>query len=193
MVNVGMNLGIKIGSALRNAFSTENNGLIIAHRIHGRRRYTSKALINETELCEALYQYLTTNVDGLESCKVNPITGSVTVTYKTHEKDIDRIFDTLSHHLAGKHAQQEESILPSSVITVSDNINDTLRGARDNIRSFFNHTEPLFISRLVGVGLLVYGVMRMVTRGDRPAGPQLFWWGLGLLLRQSHRHDNNKF
>lgn len=188
MINLGLLLGIKVGSALRNTLSTENDGLIIAHRIKGRRRYLSKALKNHPETCQIVQEALS-QIEEVTYCKINPVTGSLTVAYTLPENKMDLILDSFSHALAGKHAQQESTILPSAVITVSDNINDTFRSARDSIRNFFNHTEPLFVSRLVGMGLLFYGVTLMINRGDRPAGPQLFWWGLGLLLRQSHKHN----
>ena len=46
---------------------------------------------------------------------------------------------------------------------------------------------------MLGLALFSYGLIRILYRGDRPAGPQLFWWGLGLLLRQSHPDPKKVF
>lgn len=179
-------IGLQTGVAFRRLFSFENNGMLIAHRIKGRRRYTCKAIKGQNDLCKTIYQALI-SFPQIKSATVNPVTGSITVSYDQDEAVIDSIFDTLSHQLAGHHAQQERTVIPQALITVSNNINDTARKVRDDIRGFLNHTEPMFLSRILGLALITYGLSRVVLRGDRPAGPQLFWWGLGLLLRQTHK------
>lgn len=186
--NKSLQFGMNFGRMIANIFSTQNSGFVIAHRINGRRRYICQTLIHSRDLCFEL-ENLLKQVPGVISVKASHITGSVVIVYNTNESEIDMLFDSLSHTIAGQHAQQEASLLPSAVITVSDNINVGLTVAKEQVKNFFNHTEPLFISRVVGMGLLVYGIIRMIYRGDRPAGPQLFWWGLGLLLRQSHKHN----
>lgn len=188
--NNPLELGIKAGTMLRRVLTVENQGMIIAHRMEGRRRYTCKRLKGDADLCAALQEAIAA-FPKITSVKVSPVTGSITVTYTQEEKIIDGLFDSLSHQLGGHHAQQEQSILPSSFITISDSLNETARGMKDKVCAFLNHTEPLFASRLIGLALVSYGLSRIIMRGDRPAGPQLFWWGLGLLLRQTHRHFGN--
>ncbi len=184
--NSPFDLGVKAGTMLRRMLTVENRGMIIAHRMTGRRRYTCKRLKGDADLCAALQETIAA-FPKITSVKISPITGSITVTYTQEEKIIDGLFDSLSHQLGGHHAQQEHSILPSSFITISDSLNETARGLKDRMCTFLNHTEPLFASRLLGLALISYGLSRIIMRGDRPAGPQLFWWGLGLLLRQTHR------
>ena len=182
----GFGLGVRVGNALSQVFSFENKGMIIAHRMPGRRRYTCQALKGRPDLCEHL-QPLLEQFPGITEVRLSPVTGSVTVSYNQREEVIDSLFDLLSHNIAGKHAQQEETLLPSSLITVSDNLNDAARGTAEQIGKFFSHAEPLLLSRVAGVGLVALGLTRMIVSGDRPAGPQLLLWGLGLLLRQSHK------
>ena len=82
MGNLGMQLGIKVGSTLRSSlgsfFSSENRGLIIAHAILGRRRYTTDVLKGQSSETCALIEQAICKVDYVTSCKVNPVTGSVT-------------------------------------------------------------------------------------------------------------------
>lgn len=187
--NIGFDLGVKLGNGLYKIFSPQNTGLVIAHKICKRRRYTCSVLKGQQDLCANVQKELN-RIEGVTSAKVNPYTGSVTVSYTLLEKDADRLFDELSHLISGKHAQHEATlIVPSSMVAVSDNINDSVRSIRDNIRNFFNHTEPLFVSRLVGVAFIGYGVYSMIFRGDRPSATQVFFWGLGLVMRQSHKHS----
>ena len=181
----GFNIGMKVGEFFNNLFFSGNSGMVIAHRINGRRRYVCKVLKNQAEACKHL-EVLIKSFPGIDTVKVSPLIGSVTVTYHQEEKIIDALFDSISHTLAGKHAVHELTVIPTGILAVGDNINDSLRSVRDNVRHFFNHSEPMFFSRMLGLALFSYGIMRIIYRGDRPAGPQLFWWGLGLLLRQSH-------
>ena len=179
-----LQLGMQLGSALRNALTGNTGGMVIASRVPGRRRYTCRNIIGESELCRTLEDMIAA-IPGMRTVSVNPVTGSITVTYRQNERYIDAIFDALSHHLAGKHAVQEKTIIPTRMIRVSDNINDTFRYARKKVSTALNHTEPAFISRMAGLALFVYGLNR-IANGDRPSGPQIFLWGLALLMRQSH-------
>lgn len=191
MGNLGMQLGIKVGSTLRSSlgsfFSSENRGLIIAHAIPGRRRYTTEVLKGQSSETCALIEQAICKVDYVTSCKVNPVTGSLTVTYTCDEPTASAFFEGVSHTLTGMHAQHEKTLIPTSMISASYHLNDQARAIRDQMRNFMNHAEPLFISRLVGLSFLGYGLFRMIYRGDRPSGIQVFWWGMALLLRRSHR------
>lgn len=180
----GFSTGIKIGIKLRELLFS-NDGMVIAHRIKGRRRYVCNALKRNEEACRELEQILA-DFPGITSAKVNPITGSVTITYTQTEKAINALFDALSHQIAGKHAVQEETILPTGMLTVGDNINDTFRNVKNRITKFFNHASPAFFSRLMGAVLLIYGLNRVIRGKELPAGPQLTLWGLALLMRPSH-------
>ncbi|MBO6258390.1 MAG: heavy-metal-associated domain-containing protein [Succinivibrio sp.] len=180
----GYGAGVKIGNSIRELLFA-NHGMIIAHRIPGRRRYTCIALKGNAEACSELEKNLQT-FPGITSARVSAVTGSVTITYTQSEKVINALFDALSHKIAGKHAVQEETIIPTGVITVGDNINDTLQKAKKGITRFINHTEPAFLTRMAGIALLCYGLNRIISNGDRPAGPQLALWGLALLIRRSH-------
>ncbi len=180
-------IGIKTGSFLRKLFCLDNSGLVIAHRIKGRRRYTSKTLKGKHQLCAVIEKALR-RFPCFTSIAVNPVTGSITVTYTAAEQVIDTIFDTVSHQISGRHAQQEKTIIPPTLINAGNNLNDTARKVRHDLKVFLNHTEPLFLSRITGVILAAYGLSRVIFRGERPSGVQLFWWGLALLLRQTHRH-----
>ena len=188
----GVNLGMRVGESLGKLFFSGNSGMVIVHRIPGRRRYVCKALKNEKAACLHLEE-LIQSFPGIMKATVNPMTGSVIVVYDQSEKVIDALFDSMSHALAGKHAVHELTVIPTGILTVGDNINDSLRSLRDNVRGFFNHSEPMFLSRMLGLALFSYGLIRILYRGDRPAGPQLFWWGLGLLLRQSHPDPKKVF
>lgn len=173
-----------VGEAIRHIFDG-NAGMVIASRIKNRRRYTCKNIKNQAELCQVL-ENLIADFPGIKTVSVSPITGSIIVTYDQDEAYIDALFDALSHHLSGKHAVQERTIIPTRMLTVSDNINDTFRYAKKKVTGVFNHTEPVFLSRMAGLALFAYGLNRIFLKGDRPAGPQLFLWGLALLMRQSH-------
>ena len=191
MSDLGIVLGIKAGSSIRRIVGAllggEGNGLIIAHSIVGRRRYTSKALKNlGAEGCKSIEEAISA-VEYITSCKVNPITGSLTATYTCSESEARDFFESLSHYLTGEHAQHEKSLIPSSMIGASNRINDEARAAIDNLKQFLNHTEPLFFSRVIGMAFIGYGVYRIVISGDRPSATQVLFWGMGLLLRQSHR------
>ena len=193
MVNLGMLVGIKVGTTIRSLFGSifapgANQGLIIAHAIPGRRRYQSSALRGlSQEVCSCVEKAILDSSEQISSAKVNPITGSLTVTYSFSEEDALAFFEGLSHALTGTHAQHEKSVIPTSLITASNRLNDEARAVRSQVKSFFNMAEPLFISRIAGLAFLGYGIYRMIYNGDRPSGIQLFWWGMGLLLRQSHK------
>ncbi len=159
--------------------------MVIAHRTRGRRRYICLALKDNADACAELERILRT-FPGMLSVRVSPILGSVTVTYNQSERNINALFDALSHEIAGKHAVQEETLIPTPALRAGDALNDTFRALRRNVGRFFNHTEPAFFIRMAGLGLLIYGIKCVVINGDRPAGPQLFLWGLALLARPSH-------
>lgn len=191
MGNLGMQLGIKVGASLRSVlgsmFKPAKSGLVIAHSIVGRRRYTTEVLKGQSAETCALIEKAICKVEYVTSCKVNPITGSLVVTYTCDESTASAFFEGVSHTLTGMHAQHEKSIIPTSLISASYQLNDQARALRDQMRNFLNHSEPLFISRLVGLSFLGYGLFCMLYRGDRPSGIQVFWWGMALLLRRSHR------
>ncbi len=194
MTNLGMALGIKVGASIRSVlgsiFSAQNSGLVIAHALPGRRRYTAQALKGQSrETCTAIEQAIL-GVENINSCKVNPVTGSLTVTYSMDEDDARSFFEGLSHFLTGNHAQHEKSVIPTSMINAPYRLNDEARAARERIKDFFNHAEPLFISRIAGLAFIGYGVYRMIYGGDRPSSTQVLFWGLGLLMRQSHKDPN---
>lgn len=191
MSELGIVLGIKAGSSIRRIvgalFGGEGNGLVIAHSIKGRRRYTSRALRNlGEEGCRSIEDAIA-QVDYITSCKVNPRTGSMTATYNCSEAEARDFFEGLSHYLTGEHAQHEKTLIPSSMIGASNRLNDEARAAIDNLKQFLNHAEPLFFSRVIGVAFIGYGVYRIVFSGDRPSATQVLFWGMALLLRQSHR------
>ena len=181
---IGFEGGVAVGRYIKQKLF-ENEGMVIAHRIKGRRRYLCKALKGNALACAELEKILK-RFPGIKYVRVNAILGSVTVSYTQSERNINALFDALSHEIAGKHAVQEETLIPTSALTVGDNINDSARRLVGGIKKFFNHTEPVFFTRVTAVALLVYGFNRIVINGDRPAGPQIMLWGLALLLRQSH-------
>ncbi len=176
-------MGYKFGSGVRKMF-TGSDGLIIAHRLPGRRRYTCERIKGDKELCTEL-ETLIYKFPGVKTARVNPVLGSITVAYEQEEKVMDALVDTISHQIAGKHAQQEESSIPSNILTASDNLTDSIRNLRMKVCGFFNHQEPMFFTRLGGLALFGYGVYRIYS-GDRPSGTQMFLWGLAILMRQSH-------
>lgn len=180
----GFDTGIKIGRYLRERIFC-NEGMVIAHRIKGRRRYICKALRGNTSACRDLEKLLKA-LPGFTFVRVNPILGSVTVSYTQNEKDINALFDALSHEIAGTHAIQEQTIIPTGALNVSNCLSDTARGITRKVGRFINHTEPAFFVRIAGLALLFYGIRRVVFYGDRPAGPQILLWGLALLARPSH-------
>ena len=165
---IGFQTGISAGRYLKQKLF-DNEGMVIAHRIKGRRRYICKALKGNTDACLELEKILG-RFPGIHYVRVSPITGSVTVCYTQSERNINALFDAL---------------------TVGDNLNDSARRVVGRIKSFFNHTEPVFFTRVAAIALLVYGFNRIVINGDRPAGPQIMLWGLALLLRQSHPEPKN--
>ncbi|MGN0908471.1 MAG: HMA2 domain-containing protein [Succinivibrio sp.] len=180
----GFGKGIELGRALREKFFS-NEGMVIAHRIKGRRRYICQALRGNAKACSDLEKLLGT-VPGITFARVSPILGSVTVSYTQTERNINALFDALSHEIAGTHAIQEETIIPTGALSAGDCLSDAARGIASRIGKFINHTEPAFLTRIAGLALLVYGVNRIVFNGDRPAGPQILLWGLALLARPSH-------
>ena len=186
---IGFQTGISAGRYLKQKLF-DNEGMVIAHRIKGGRRYICKALKGNIDACTELEKILG-RFPGIHYVRVSSIIGSVTVCYTQSERNINALFDALSHEIAGKHAVQEETLIPTSALTVGDNLNDSARRVVGRIKSFFNHTEPVFFTRVAAIALLVYGFNRIVINGDRPAGPQIMLWGLALLLRQSHPEPKN--
>ena len=185
--NIGMSLGYKVGASIGALLSGDLLGLVIAHSIPGRRRYSCKMLKNlDPESCAAIEQAVN-SVDLITSCKVNPITGSLIVTYTMDERSANIFFEQLSHSLTGTHAQHEKTVMPASMISVSNLLNDEARAAKEKLKDFLNKSSPLVMSRLIGLSFVGYGVYRMIYRGDRPSAIQVFFWGLGLLLRPSHK------
>lgn len=180
----GFDTGLKIGQAI-NATLFGNQGMVVVHRIPGRRRYICKALQGVQSTCEDL-EALLRRFPGISYARVNPLLGSVTVEYTLRERAINELFDALSHQIAGQHALQESTILPAGVLAAGDNVFDTFRRLKMGVTRFFNHAEPAFLTRLAGIALLMYGFNRVFLSGERPSGPQILLWGLALLLRPSH-------
>ena len=101
----GVNLGMRVGESLGKLFFSGNSGMIIVHRIPGRRRYVCKALKNEKAACLHLEE-LIQSFPGIMKATVNPVTGSVIVVYDQSEKVIDALFDSMSHALAVKTCRE---------------------------------------------------------------------------------------
>ncbi len=186
MLNNTFNAGVAAGSALRKALAGKQ-GLVIAHRLPGRRRYSCAQLKGEGEICSLLEQALCA-YEGVDEVRANPYTGSLTLCFHCAENDIDALADAASHIIAGCHAIHEKSFIPNAMLSAGDSLTDALRLLREQVGRFLRREEPLFLSRITGLLLLGWGLYLVVGRGDRPSGPQMFWWGIGLLLRQSHRH-----
>ncbi|MCR5085238.1 MAG: hypothetical protein K6A65_07025 [Succinivibrionaceae bacterium] len=180
----GVSLGLKVGSAIHGLLAGGSDGMVIAHRLKGRRRYTCRGIKGQPEACAALEAELS-RFPGMRSARVSPVTGSITVTYEQRERVIDALFDALSHQVAGKHAVQESTVIPTGLVTASNNLNDLLNQVVSLAKRFMNHTEPMFWTRIAGLALVAFGVTK-VMRGERPSGPQLALWGIALLLRQTH-------
>ncbi len=179
-------LGQKFGTALARMF-TPNPGIVVVHRIAGRRRYNCQVLQGKPEICVEIQKMLQ-NYPGMDTAVVSPLTGTILVCYHCPEKQISEVIDALSHLISGTHAIHDKSIIPSIALSAGENLNDSAIRLRELTSRFLNREAPLFLSRIAGFALVCYGISRVVGRGERPSGTQLFWWGLALLLRQSHRH-----
>lgn len=180
----GFSEGYRLGQAFADMMFS-NRGMVIAHRIPGRRRYSCEAIKGRPEVCARIEELLL-GLDGFDSVRVSPVTGSVTAEYSVPEETADLVFDALSHAVAGKHALQEQTVIPTGIVTAGDNIYDIFRGLKKGILTFLDHTGPAFFTRIAGFALLAYGINRVVFQGDRPSGTQILFWGLALLLRPTH-------
>lgn len=178
-------LGQNFGAVLGRIF-TPAPAIVIEHKLPGRRRYSCLPIKSHQDICAQIESMLS-SYPGVTQAKVSALTGSITVSYTCEERQISELIDALSHLISGRHAIHDKSIIPSFALSVGENLNDSALKLREATSRFLNREEPLFISRIAGFLLLCYGVSR-VMQGERPSGPQLFWWGLALLLRQSHRH-----
>lgn len=178
-------LGQNFGAVLGRIF-TPAPAVVIEHKLPGRRRYSCKSIKGHQEICAQIEKMLA-SYPGVTKARVSPFTGSITVSYSCEERQISELIDALSHLISGRHAIHDKSFIPSFALSAGENLNDSALKLREAASRFLNREEPLFVSRIAGFLLLCYGVSR-VMKGERPSGPQLFWWGLALLLRQSHRH-----
>lgn len=179
-------MGQNVGEALARVL-TPHPGIVVVHRIAGRRRYNCRILKGKPEICAEIEKMLQ-NYPGMDHAAVSPLTGTILVCYHCPEKQISELIDALSHLVSGTHAIHDKSIIPSIALSAGENLNDSAIRLRELTSRFLNREAPLFLSRIAGFLLVCYGLSRVLGRGERPSGPQLFWWGLALLLRQSHRH-----
>ena len=180
----GFSEGYRLGQAFADMMFS-NRGMVIAHRIPGRRRYSCEAIKGRPEICSRIEDLLL-GLDGFDSVRVSPVTGSVIAEYSVPEETADLVFDALSHAVAGQHALQAKTLIPTGIVTAGDNIYDIFRGLKKSLLTFFDHTGPAFITRIAGFALLAYGINRVVFQGERPSGTQILFWGLALLLRPTH-------
>lgn len=138
----GFSEGYRLGQAFADMMFS-NRGMVIAHRIPGRRRYSCEAIKGRPEVCARIEELLL-GLDGFDSVRVSPVTGSVTAEYSVPEETADLVFDALSHAVAGKHALQEQTVIPTGIVTAGDNIYDIFRGLKKGILTFLDHTGPAF-------------------------------------------------
>ena len=75
----GFSEGYRLGQAFADMMFS-NRGMVIAHRIPGRRRYSCEAIKGRPEICSRIEDLLL-GLDGFDSVRVSPVTGSVIAEY----------------------------------------------------------------------------------------------------------------
>ena len=147
-----------------------------AHWIPGRVRLCVPSLAANTAGAARLQEKLPT-IEGVQSVKLNPATGSVLILY--HEKDVrpELLFAAVVR-LMGLDSELKRTPEPA----VTRELREILGGVN---RAVYDQSGGLIDLWSAGLILLAaVGIQRLLTQGVRafPAGLTLVWWGLASLL-----------
>ncbi|MGN1280572.1 MAG: HMA2 domain-containing protein [Succinivibrio sp.] len=164
------------------------------HSIEGRRRYRS-ALLKDSSFSEALKSKLN-ELKLFDSISINNVTGSILLSYRCGEKDVDTVIDHINSQ-ALKVAQSKSKLAScalgaASAYSVGEQasgmgrnslIGQTLRNytlkANSCIKASTNGKADLPV--IVGALCIIWGGYKVFTQNQYPSGPSLVWWGYKIL------------
>lgn len=164
------------------------------HNIEGRRRYKS-VLLKDKSFANALK----TKLKGLglfDEITVNNVTGTILLTYKCEETDVDTVIEhlnaqtqkvtdektrlansTMSAASAYSVGRQAASLGQKSLIGQS--LNKYTTKANACVKASTNGFADLAI--IIGSVCLIWGGYKIFTQNQVPSGPSLVWWGYKIL------------
>jgi hypothetical protein len=165
----GLALGISAGGKLHQLLGGARFSQV--HALPGRRRYQHDDLLNNKELATEWEQHLI-RVKGINTVKVNPVTGSILLEYSCQEEYIDLAMNYLNelHKMPGPRDDYGK---------LGINIRSLCRRMNRNI--FRNTGHTLDLRTVLAIIMFVGGTAKIWRLGQRPAGPQMVWWAYSLL------------
>ncbi len=152
-----------------------------AHFVPGRVRLRVPSLAENSAGAAMVREKLPT-IEGVQSVKLNPATGSVLIVYRKDEVRPELLFAAVARLM---NLDAELKRIPQPVVTrelkeIPGSVNRTVYERTGGLVDLWS--ASLII-------LAAIGVQRLLTQGTRafPAGLTLVWWGLASLLggRQS--------
>ncbi|MGN0914981.1 MAG: HMA2 domain-containing protein [Succinivibrio sp.] len=164
------------------------------HSIKGRRRYKS-ILLKDKVFADALQGKLT-ELGIFDRITVNNVTGSILLTYKCEEKDVDTVIDHLNAqtqkvtdcmtntgHSAMNGSKAYRACGHAANVGQNSLIGQSLRKYTNKVNSCVklstNGIADLAI--VVGSVCLLWGGYKIITQNQVPNGPSLVWWGYKIL------------
>ncbi|WP_281071486.1 HMA2 domain-containing protein [Succinivibrio dextrinosolvens] len=164
------------------------------HSIEGRRRYKS-VLLKDKAFSDALKSKLK-GLDLFDQITVNNVTGSILLTYKCEEKDVDTVIDHLNAQTL-KVAESKSKIANSTLGAASaysvgqqaasigrnSLIGQSLRNYTTKVNSCVKRSTNgvADLAVVVGTICLLWGGYKVFTQNQVPNGPSLVWWGYKIL------------
>lgn len=169
---LGLSAGKKLHSLWRQRESGDNGaapGFVLLHALPGRRRYRHDRLAHDPEFAAFVARHLP-QMRRVTECGVNELSGTVLVHFPPEEA----VYVELALQLL-------ESLYPQKA--AYGQVGRKLRGmAAAANRAVRANTGELFDLRTVfALWMLIEGGSKILIGGQRPAGPQLLWWGYSLL------------
>ena len=147
-----------------------------AHFVPGRVRFRVPSL-SENSAGAALVREKMPTIQGVQSVRLNPSTGSVLIVYRQEEVQPELLFAAVVRLM---HLDEELKRMPQPAVTRE--LREILHSAN---RAVYDRTGGLIdLWSAVLILLAAIGVQRVLAQGMRafPAGLVLVWWGLVMLL-----------
>jgi len=161
----------------------KNEGLALVSALPGRHRYRAFGL--DGNLAKLLPEKFT-RLEFIESCSVNPLTGSILLVFSPADLDkVNKLMRDFSRRFFGGNDAASPDAAPNqaSDIPRAGKLTQSVRAQARQISDWLKvHTGGWFdISSLASVFFLFRGLRKMLLTQQMPSGSQMLWWALSLM------------
>ncbi len=166
------------------------------HSIKGRRRYKS-ILLKDKSFSDSLTEKLK-GLGLFDKITVNNVTGTILLTYKGDESDIDTVINHLNQQT--QKVTDRKSKLANSTMSAATAYNLGHQAAVANLgqqtlvaKSIRSYTSKMNskvksstrgfadLSNIIGLVCVLWGGYKILSQNQVPSGPSLVWWGYKIL------------